>query len=430
MIGLRMLTSVSFTMLTIACTVSPRANTPYGKAEATLCRLTAPRAVPPKTVVTPYLQYRIEPGVNVVWCATFQMAWDKLKEIEGGDVKTSPDNVTVSKLNRESIVADCLPRLGALSVAGLVRDGVLEDIQARTERLAGAPQAISLPPRGSLAQDAVIMYACLARSLHYAIPFKVLPSRRFGGADGKVVYFGVDEYDPLLDSKKKQGSQIRVLWHRFTPDAGSIMRQEFAIELVTTEKDDRLILAKVSPASTLRETVNMVLRHVEHPNTKKAGEDGVALEEGELRELARAENPDPSRRDSVMQSVSGYCCLLFDEDVRIPRIRIELSKRVDQLIGVNIVSQKEKLDRKPIIVAEQQIRFSLDETGANLESQALMALFGSRGIRDFSFTSPFVLLLMRQGASTPYFAAWIGNSELLVEEAGQAPIAGNLGTPY
>jgi len=422
MIGFRILALASFTILTIGCTIYLRSSNPSGEAEKTSYQLMAARGTPPKTVITPYLEQRIEPGVNVVWCATFQMAWDKLKDIEGGDVKTSPDNVTVSTLNRESIGVDCLPRVGALSVAGLVRDGVVKDIEVRMGKLGRTPESTFLPASGSLPRDALIIYAYLARSLRYETPFASLRARPFSGAGGKVEYFGIQQYAPGSEAKKKQGNQIHILWHRFASEATVDIGQEFVIELMTTEKEDRLLLARVSPAYNLRESIDMVLRQVEHPNSKKTRGDGTAPEEQELHE-ALAGTPDPFQRDRIMKSLSGYCCLLPGEDVQIPSISIDCAKRVDDLMGLKVVSRKDKLNMKPIICAEQRIRFRLNETGANLESQAIIGLFGDGGIRDFSFTRPFLLLLMRQGARTPYFAVWIGNSELLVEGAGQVPIA-------
>ena len=56
----------------------------------------------------------------------------------------------------------------------------------------------------------------------------------------------------------------------------------------------------------------------------------------------------------------------------------------------------------------------LDEEGVRLESRAYIGLYGTFGVRDFAFTRPFFVLLMRQGADTPYYAAWIGNTDLLV----------------
>ncbi|GAG63195.1 unnamed protein product, partial [marine sediment metagenome] len=59
------------------------------------------------------------------------------------------------------------------------------------------------------------------------------------------------------------------------------------------------------------------------------------------------------------------------------------------------------------------IKFNLDERGAELESDAT-AVFGGMPFRHFSFTKPFLVLLMRKGAEKPYFVLWVANAEVLV----------------
>ena len=363
------------------------------------------------------------------------MAWDKLKELEGGPVHTLPESVTVSMLNRESIDANCLPNVGALGIAGLIGDGVLDEIETRMGQMAGSPKPVFLPARGSLPDDAVIAYAYLARTLRFETPFKALRSGPFSGSHGEVKYFGVDQAGSDLEVMTRQRTQIRVLWHRFAAKATIDKPQECVIELVTAEKDDQLLLAMVSPGYTLRETIDMVLRHVKHLDTKKTVEYPSARGEQE-RSDALAGSRDPSRRDRIMGLVSGCSSVRPDEDVRIPSINMDLVKRVDELIGLYVVARSGKLNKKLIIDAEQRIRFRLDETGADLKSQAKVVLFGDGGMRDFSFARPFLVLAMRKRAKTPYFAAWIGNSELLVkagketghpatkDSAGQAPVSG------
>ena len=88
------------------------------------------KKLPGVTVVTPYLDRKIIPGKNLMWCATFQMTWDNLKELCGGPVETSPGGDMVSKLNRESTRPGSIPTSGVVSKAGLVGDGIIERIEA------------------------------------------------------------------------------------------------------------------------------------------------------------------------------------------------------------------------------------------------------------------------------------------------------------
>jgi hypothetical protein len=363
------------------------------------------------TVITPYLEENIRPDVNIVWCATFQMAWDKLKGIEGGPVKTSSETNAVSMLNRESIDQACLPQCGAMSVAGLVGDGVLEDVQARMKKLAGGPIPSLLPPRGSVPENAIIAYAYIERSLPFETPFELLPSRGFGTSDSNVAYFGIEEYSPKPEREREQSDQISIIWHRFLPEQTAGNGQEYIVELLTKEKDDRLLLARIAPATSLKETVKLVMSHVKHPNARTA-KDGVAPERKELEKAQPVLTPLP-RLYKLLEAVSSYRCLLEGEPVRIPCISFDLTEHFDQLIGLTVVSNNNRLSMNPIADASQRIRFELDNTGAHLESEAWLGVFGGIGMRNFSFDGPFLVLLARKGAKTPYFAAWIGNAELL-----------------
>jgi len=64
------------------------------------------------------------------------------------------------------------------------------------------------------------------------------------------------------------------------------------------------------------------------------------------------------------------------------------------------------------VFARQQIRFRLDEKGADLQSEAVADFFGSSP-RMFIFREPFLVLLLRRGAERPYLALWIANAEWL-----------------
>jgi hypothetical protein len=64
------------------------------------------------------------------------------------------------------------------------------------------------------------------------------------------------------------------------------------------------------------------------------------------------------------------------------------------------------------MVAKQAVRFRLDETGAVLKSETLLA--ASLTQRNLVFDKPFLIYMKRGNAKAPYFALWVGNAELLV----------------
>ena len=364
-----------------------------------------------ETVVTPYMDREIKGGTNLIWCATFQMTWDGLRSLCGGPVETSPGSVSVLKLNRESVSPDALPQTGILSAAGLVRDGIIEDIQRQVRQLPGTTGPSLVPTQGSLPDNAVVLYAYLIRSLRYSTPFAPLPAMSFGHS-GEIAAFGIEDYSESSEKKRLQGKKVRILWHSFEADPSADGEQEFIVELLTSESGDHLILARISPSPTLGKTVARVMELVKQPNKKRA-KDGVAPEVAQMTKLL-AEEAEQNAIQKVLASISGYSNLLQDEDLTIPKVRVDVVRSFTDLVGQRVVSTPEKVRNKPIIDARQGIRFDLNERGADLESEAVTVLFGDMAVRDFTFSEPFLVLLMRKGADRPYFAMWVANTELLV----------------
>ena len=58
------------------------------------------------------------------------------------------------------------------------------------------------------------------------------------------------------------------------------------------------------------------------------------------------------------------------------------------------------------------LRKKTDETGAELESKAIFV--SALPPRKFIFDKPFLLMLIRQDASMPYFVLWVNNADVLV----------------
>lgn len=384
----------------------------------------APAEPTPDTIVTPFLEHPIRPGENVLWCATFQMAWDRLKELNGGPLETTPGSATVTMLNRGAVARGDIPQSGALSAAGLVADGVIERLRAELERMPGGNQAVLLPDRAALPDDAVITYAFLARALPFATPLATMRDGHFADSDRLVRYFGIDTYDPADEHHRAQAEQVRVLWHQFRVEADGesgdefIAGEDFILELLTTSPDDRLVLAKVPPAETLAATVSQVLERMRTPNTKVAP-DGITPEWSRVYQMPApetaeaAEQQDAAFRQAEL-AMSPYANLLNGESLRIPQIVFDVTKVYDELVGQTVVAGAAALRGKPIWDARQRIRFRLDERGAELLSEAAVAYGGSLPARDFSFHEPFLVMLLRRGAERPYFAVWLANPGLLM----------------
>ncbi|MCD4824537.1 MAG: hypothetical protein K8S55_08010 [Phycisphaerae bacterium] len=359
------------------------------------------------TIVTSHLEQKIPKDKNVLWCATFQLAWNELMDLAGGPLRMPNQPSMVDVLNQRKVSGNDVNSENVVVMAGLVADGVLEKTRKDIERKfhgQGVPEL--LPASNMLPPDAVVMYAFLLNQLPFRVTFKrlyAMPFRSYsamkdreGTKPPEVACFGIYQY--LLHDKResKQASQVRILWHKFAITEDRI-NAYFAVELLTASKEDRLILAKLSPEKTLAATITKVQHLIAKPNTALPDK---SLDMGKLLSMPR-------------ETLSKYASLLPLENLTVPVLDFDIIKEFRKIYDKPVIAKNPKVNGLPFKFAKQQIRFKLDETGAVLKSEATGALLCGPP-RDFSFDEPFLILLMRKGASQPYFALWVGNTELLV----------------
>ena len=143
----------------------------------------------PGTIVTPHLQQEIPPGVNVLWCASFQLAWNEAVEYAGGKLDLDPPSPMVDALNRQAVTKDHVPEGSCVAAAGLVGDGLVKRIEDRLDAtFAGQADPELLQRLRSLPPGAVAMYSYLFRGLPFEYPFERLGPGRFTEGTGPVEY--------------------------------------------------------------------------------------------------------------------------------------------------------------------------------------------------------------------------------------------------
>jgi len=313
----------------------------------------------PTTVVAPRLDFEMEKGKNLVWCATLQLLWNELRSQAGGSLGMEPPSELAEKLESGAGSEPAVDEESVVALAGLTGEGVLEQIRdALREKFDQSPPPAleSLPPGTWLA------YARLFKTLPFQWAFQRF-STPLEYAGSKVACFGIYQYMPGSAEDKVAG-QVVVL------DYGD--HDDFILELKTRSRGDRLILAKVPPSPTLEETVQRVSRRME---------EGAPTEMGKL------------------------------ETLMIPVVDFDVSRVFHELSRGVVKAKNPSLNGRRLGTVMQQVRFKLDETGAVLQSDAIQV--SAPAPRSFVFDGPFLLLLKRTGASAPYFVLWAGNAELL-----------------
>ena len=203
-----------------------------------------------KTIVTPYIERCLEADTNVVWCITFQLAWNQLSQI---DHRTAHDTATremVDLLDAAEASAEDVDPESYIAVAGRVGDRAGEEIRRFHEQKAYEPREAEDLLRYS-AQSDLFAYACLSKSLPFEWAFKRFPRNlRFNGHG--VVSFGVGTLLRECEDEVRAASQVSIVDY-VNPD-------DFIVQLSVQDEEERLVLAKVSPKDTLAETVRYVER--------------------------------------------------------------------------------------------------------------------------------------------------------------------------
>ncbi len=310
----------------------------------------------PGTVVTPHLECEITPGKNVLWCATFQIAWNEACDLLRGPIQWNGAPEMVRVLNKRVVTRRDLDEASYVAMAGYttgdsndIRQKIARELDHKFKNAANPELLHLLDP---LPPGLWAAYAYLFKEMPFQWAFDRM-QRGLVFAGREVESFGMIQFLRYQENEAKAASQVFVYDRRSEDD--------LIVELKTWSASDRLILAKIPPRRTLGETVAL------------------------LRSRLIQSTPDSMRECS---------------DLRIPIIDFDV-----------LCDYRESLGGR-LAVAAQQTRFRLDERGAVLKSEGGFA--AARVDTDLIFDKPFLVMIQRTDARQPYFALWVGNAELLV----------------
>jgi serine protease inhibitor len=321
------------------------------------------------TLVSPHLSAPIGKGTNILWCASFQLAWNEACSLVGENLHFTADDPMVGVLNRKSFTKADIDEGSYVAVADFVRNDIHSKIRkAVEEKFHGTVNPRFIPSKGlTLRPQDFVAYACLFKNLEFKVPFESIDQPLvFSGV--KLASFGVGANK---SAPVEMYSQVLVLNYKDTHD--------FVIELKSKSQGDRIILAKVRPAESLAATIAQVRNWVGPTNAQAARSGDILM---------------------------------------VPKLNFDVTREYSEIERQDLVVKNSKIAKDLMIVsAIQNTRFQLDEKGARLRSESHMAFACSKAEptgRIMVFDEPFLILLERQGASAPYFALWVDNPELLV----------------
>ena len=331
------------------------------------------------TVVVPALESPIPSGKSAVWCASFQLAWNRLRDDAAkGPVQLENAQPVADLLNAGAQSEDDLEPGSVYAAAGMAKDGIVGRIQAEmARRFPNVPRPeLDVPPDGAAA------YAYLAASAKYDYPFfqndEPFEFTSSNGERTAVRAFGVREKDEYAYHRLRE--QVQVL---YCPPKGFWSGEpisEFILDPCKTSRPYQIVLARVDRKATLAETVAEVERKIE-----------------------------PEKSAHGMQRSRFYP----RDRLLVPEIAWRITHRFRELEGKDKQFLNPPLRGLHLGAAILTIHFRLDRSGAELASESKM--YVKPGASLFHFDRPFLVLLKKRDGKHPFFVMWVDNAELLAK---------------
>jgi hypothetical protein len=329
-----------------------------------------------QTVIVPTLDTPIPEGKSAIWCSSFQLAWNRLKD----DVAKEPVHLAnaqtiADRLNRADQSENDLNPDSVYAAAGLAKDGIVKRIHEQMARkFPNVPRPeLDVPSVGAVA------YAYLEASARYDYPFFENDAPLlFTDSDGKqapVSSFGIRKKDDYAYSRMRQ--QVQVLYCPRESIGTENEVTEFIVDPCKTSKPNQIVVAQVSRKATLADTL-----------------------------------ADVEQKIAAQSEPGAFASQLHPCDtLLIPNIALRIDHRFKELEGKDKQFLNPALQGLHLDTASQTIQFRLDRSGADMAAEAKVHVRPSASF--FHVNRPFLVYMKKRDGKHPFFVAWIENAELL-----------------
>jgi hypothetical protein len=336
-----------------------------------------------QTVVVPTLDSPLPAGRNVVWCSSFQLAWNELRDkVIGAPLEVVGAQEIADRLNAAKPSISDLDAKSVYAAGGWVDKGIRETI--RKDMAAKFPG--HTPPDFNDYTDGLLAYSYLTARVPFKYPFrqvdKGITFTDSRGAKTQVAGFGL--WEAYERRYEKIREQVEILYSG-PQENGYSRNTEYAIDLCRHSKPYQVVIARVDPKGSLAETL-----------------DYIRMQIADFRNCGTYEH------DSRFGA---------GDKLKAPEMFWRIDHRFAELIGKTIANSN-----PPTWIAEafQTIEFRLDRCGAVLESESILAAKAALP-RSFEFNRPFLVYMQKRGAERPFFVMWVDNAELLTRSHDVAP---------
>lgn len=314
--------------------------------------------------LTPIFTGKIgDTDVNNIWGGNFQIAWN---EFENNIVKRNIkfEGITpnmINELNKKVFTSDMITKdkyyIKVEPTSPKLKDEIINEVRQKFNIDVDLEiNQISFDEQ----KNSYTIFSMLLDKFQFITPLDKLKNDRFNNSKEMVEYFGINNA-----SNENLNSNIKVLFYNNEAD--------FGIKMLT-QNNDEVILYRTDSKDTFQDTYNQI---IEKSN-----------------------------------KFDGDKNFLTNDILKIPYINVDTLINYDDLCG-HVILGKNKIY---IANALQNIKFSLNEKGGNIESNSSIkneSLLEMSEGREFDYSNKFVIFIKEKGKKLPYFALKVDNTDLL-----------------
>ena len=312
---------------------------------------------------------------NTIWCGTFQLIWNDLKnDLAKQDIIFNPQLKVVENLNRETFTTKELSKDSYYKKIGTpslkLKEEIEKAIKDKFNETSDILDDFDWENRDPLDY---FLYVMLKKDFEFEKAFEELENGRFRNYDD-VKYFGIKK-----DETGELRQQVDVLYYK--------SKDDFAIKL-KTKQEDEVILCKNPEGTTFGEIYDNILSKTEVKSYNM-----------------------PNNQDNT-EKISIYGTLKEGEILKVPNIKLKEKNEIKEIENKNFLFSNGETYK--IEKALQTIEFELDKTGGKIKSEAgMMVMKQSIAIedkkREFAIDDTFAIFLIEKGKDKPYFAGKIND---------------------
>jgi len=344
-----------------------------------------------QTSVVATLDCPMSENKNVIWCGTFQIAWDRFKnDIIGEPVQLIGVEELDDRLNRNEFPPENLEAESFYAAAGFFKDGIIEQIQKEMAKRFPTEPAPVFGKRYETLPDVSVAYAFLSVDAGFKYPFYTR-NRKFTFQDSKGTRTDVTSFSDraeVSDSNfENVREQVEVLHCTYAQPGEAA---NFSLDLCKHTSPYQVVVARMPRRQTL----------------------GAMLKEAQKYISDFKRDPDYE----VLRKLRPIDSLI------VPDVLYKLTHHFKELEWKNLANPKWQERDYFIFEARQMVHFSLSRTGVILKSEAGIGAGGGapppriEQPRHFYFDRPFLIYVKKRGPDySPFFVMWVDNAELIQE---------------